>query len=92
MRLPGRLPRRLCCWLSPLPRCPCWQAVGDELAGVLGALSLEPGTHGPLLGLPTPAGTHIRFDDDGEVAAVSPRQKTFLRGLPEPRGTHIHFD
>lgn len=36
------------------------QAGGEELADALGALSLEAGAHGPLRGLPTPVGQHIR--------------------------------
>jgi hypothetical protein len=66
--------------------------VGDALADELCALNLGPGAHGPLRGVPTPAGAHIRFDDDGEVEAVSPRQRTFLRGMAQPQGSHIRFD
>ncbi|KAI7844591.1 hypothetical protein COHA_001831 [Chlorella ohadii] len=64
---------------------------GDDLAEELGALSLEGGNK-LLRGLPTPAGTHIRFDEEGDVAAISPRQRVFLRGMPQPAGTHIKFD
>jgi hypothetical protein len=49
---------------SPFPSlhnfCSC-QAGGDELAEELGGLNLERGTHGPLLGMPTPVGSHIRW-------------------------------
>eukprot|EP00887_Chlorella_sp_A99_P008063 scaffold12.g8063.t1 len=61
-----------------------------ELADALGALCLGGGMAGPLRGLPTPAGVHIRFDDAGEPEA-SPRQRLHLRGLPEPEGRHIRF-
>lgn len=33
-----------------------------------------------------------RFDEEGDVAAVSPRQRVYLRGLPQPAGQHIRFD
>lgn len=33
-----------------------------------------------------------RFDEDGELAAESPRQRVFLRGLPAPAGSHVRFD
>ncbi len=49
-----------------------------------------------LRGLPTPAGKHIKFDDDGEVAAVEGGQAqqgvVKLRGVPTPTGKHIKFD
>ncbi|KAL4430607.1 hypothetical protein ABPG77_005847 [Micractinium sp. CCAP 211/92] len=67
-------------------------AGSEELLGALGALSLETGVHHGLRGLPTPAGKHIRFDDDGEAAGESPRQRVFLRGLPAPAGSHMRFD
>lgn len=111
---------------------PALQAGGEELADALGALSLEAGAHGPLRGLPTPAGTHVRcapvclvfggralclkapprlaspaadsvcptlpalpacsFDDEGQVAAVSPRQRVYLRGTAHPTGQHLRFE
>lgn len=45
----------------PLTRRPLpVQPGGEELTDALGALSLEPGMHHGLRGLPTPAGKHIR--------------------------------
>jgi hypothetical protein len=42
------------------------------------------GSGGHLKGIPTPTGSHIRFDDnDGN--------KVYLRGLPQPTGTHTTF-
>ena len=65
-----------------------------QVGHALGGLSLEAGAHGPLRGLPTPVGKHIRFgcgeDDDAE--RESPRQRVFLRGMPAPVGSHTHFD
>lgn len=66
------MPSSVCRLLPPLlapatpDTCPLFcvlpsQVADDELAAELGALSLDAGAHGPLRGLPTPAGTHIRL-------------------------------
>ena len=58
-----------------------------------------------LRGMPTPAGKHIKFDDDGEVEGVQGQAGVQgqegvqgqagvvkLRGVPTPQGKHIKFD
>jgi hypothetical protein len=50
-----------------------------------------------LRGLPTPAGKHTRFDDDGEAMEEEAQEGAAegvlkLKGLPTPKGKHIVFD
>ncbi len=49
-----------------------------------------------LRGMPTPAGKHTRFDDEGdameEVQEGGADGIIKLKGMPTPKGKHIVFD
>ena len=49
-----------------------------------------------LKGLPVPAGSHLRFEDEegvGAAAVESPsNNKTLLRGVQQHTGSHVRFE
>lgn len=70
------------------------QEAEDELVAGMQGLGIQ-----KLRGLPTPAGKHIRFGEDGkqepdqgQAAPAAAEGALKLRGLPTPQGKHIKFD
>ncbi|KAL6768560.1 hypothetical protein ACKKBF_B11215 [Auxenochlorella protothecoides x Auxenochlorella symbiontica] len=67
------------------------QAGAEDLTSALAGLELGP--EAKLRGVPTPVGTHIRFDEDDEVEPVAgPEPAPKLKGVATPQGRHIRFD
>ncbi|KAK9830102.1 hypothetical protein WJX72_009787 [[Myrmecia] bisecta] len=66
------------------------KAQPDDICDALDSLSI--GQTVPLVGVPVPAGKHIRFTDEGEAMDSPGQGKALLRGVPPPSGTHIRFD
>ncbi|GAX75399.1 hypothetical protein CEUSTIGMA_g2843.t1 [Chlamydomonas eustigma] len=45
-----------------------------------------------LIGMPAPLGSHVRFDEGGQVRYSPSSGKAYLKGVPVAKGQHIRFE